>query len=399
MNKYFLLFTLLFASSGFAQIGWKAELPVVEKSDYYNIELNQELIGAGLKYLKITDENDTDVPYFIRSDNPIREIDNFESFDLKSNTTKDSLNSIIVDNRKLENLNRFCIIIQSAETKKQVYIRGSNDLKQWYVVKQRTGVPDFTQSSEENTEMLIIDFPQGNYRYYEITLGNDQKNPLEVLKVGKIKNSSLYGKFAAIDLGKPMIKNDNNTKNTTVSFPELKHTYCINKIEFHIKNKPDYYRQAALIDSSSYPGEYFYLSSRNDNTLLMNDFFFTPQTCIRIENQNNPPIVIDSIRLFGLSRYACLYLEAGRKYRLTLDNTAEISTAYDIEHFRNKIPVDLTVLKTENLRDYVVPKAPQRELTLIEKPLFLWSILILVGGFLVFICIRMIKEMKRNKPQ
>jgi len=259
-------------------------------------------------------------------------------------------------------------------------------------------VPDFSKQPEENTEMLIIDFPRGNYRYYEITLWNDQKNPLEVLKVGKIKNSNLYGNFTEIDPGKFVIKNNNNEKNTTISFPELKHTYCINKIAFVIKNKPDYYRRTIVIDSISYNQESFYLSSGNDNVILFNDFFFTPQTFIIIENLNNPPVVIDSIKVFGLCRYACLYLEAGKNYHLLLNPGDTVSSAYDIEYFRNEIPSELAVLQIKNLHDYVIPEkiVPQRELTLIEKPLFLWGVILIVGAFLVFICIRLIKEIKKK---
>jgi hypothetical protein len=393
MKRHILIFTLLCVQYAFAQTGWKAELPVVEKSDYYTVELNQELIGAGLKHLKITDENAREVPYFIRSDNPIREISSFERFDVKEIRTKDSLNSILVDNRTLENLNRFCIIIQRAETKKYISIRGSNDLNQWYAVKQQAGAPEFSKQPGENTEMLIVDFPQGNYRYYEITLWNDQQNPLEVLNVGKISNSSLYGNFTEIDPGKFVITTNDNDKTTLISFPDLKHTYCVNKITFSIKNKPDYYRQAVLIDSLSQGRERFHLSSGDDNTLLFNDFLFTPRTFIRIENQHNPPVAIDSIQIFGLCRYACLYLEAGRNYHISLDPDDKILAAYDIEHFRNQIPTDLTVLKIINLRDYPIV-ASQRELTLIEKPLFLWSVIILVGVFLVYICVRMMKELK-----
>ena len=397
MKQYLLLFLLLITHREFAQTVWKAELPVVEKSGYYNVELSQELIGAGPEYLKISDESGNETPYFIRSADPVRETGNFESFDLINNTTKDSLNTLIVNNKSVENLNRFCIIVQQAETRKYASVRGSNNLKQWYIVKQQTNVSGFAKQTKENTEMLIIDFPQGNYRYYEISLWNDQKSPLEVLKVGKIKNSNIYGNFVAIDPGKIQIENTGKDKSTCLSFPELKHTYCINKIEFYIKNKPDYYRQAILIDSISYKYNFF-LSSKNENTLLINDFFFTSQTLIIIENRNNPPIAVDSVKLYGLCHYACIYLEAGRKYHLSLNSNSKdpVSPEYDIEYFRNEIPADIPVLKIENQHDYPLPVVPGRALSLIERPLFLWSVIIAVGLFLVFICVRMIKEIKKK---
>ena len=397
MKPYLLIFLLLLTHYGFAQTVWKADLPAVEKSDYYNVELNQELIGAGLKYLKIVDESGNETPYFIRSTDPIKEISNFESFDLLQNTAKDSINKIIVNNKAAENLNRFCVVLQQAETRKYASLRGSNNLKQWYIVKQQTIVSAFPNRTGENTEMLIIDFPQGNYRYYELTLWNDQKSPLEILKVGKIKNSNIYGNFIPINAGKLVIKNNSDDKNTTLSFPELKHTYSINKIELNIKNKPDYYRQAIIMDSVSYDRNNFYLSSRDENTFLMNDFLFTPQTIVIIENQNNPSLTVDSVKLYGLCRYACLYLEAGKKYQLLLNPEEPVSKAYDIEHFRNEIPANIAVLQLKNLRDYPTPPVPQRELILLERPVFLWSVIIIVGLFLAFICLKMIGEMRKKQ--
>ena len=71
---------------------------------------------------------------------------------------------------------------------------------------------------------------------------------------------------------------------------------------------------------------------------------------------------------------------------------------YDIEHFRDKIPVDLPILQTTNQETHIIfdKPTPQRELTLIEHPAFMWSVIIVIGVLLLFVCIRMIKEMKKK---
>ena len=395
MKKYFVIFTLLFAQYGFAQAVWKADIPVVDKSDYYNIEINQELVGAGLAYLKIFDEQSSETPYFIRSTDPILEVNNFESYKLERNVIKDSINIIIVDNRSSENMNRFCLVLQEAETEKFAVIRGSNDMKQWYIVKQETKALQVGRQVVDNTELLIIDFPQGNYQYYEITLRSNHSSPLDVLKVGKIRNSNLYGNFVEIDPGKYIVESKDN--NTSIHFPDAKHTYCINKIEFGIKNKPDYLRQAILIDSTSYDMENIQLSSIKGNVFFINDFYFSSKTHVIIKNQNNPPLAVDSIKIYGLCRYACVYLEAGKKYSLVSDSRDFVSSKYDIEHFRDKISADLPLLQPKNLNYDIIPEevVPERELSLIEQPIFMWSIIIGVGAFLVFVCFRMIREMKK----
>lgn len=389
----------LFIHDGFSQTIWKADIPVVEKSGYYNIEITQELIGAGLQYLKILDEQDVETPYFIRSANPIQEINNFEDYVLKSNIAKDSLNILIVDNQNTENLSRFCLVMQQADAQIYASVRGGNDLKQWYIVKQQTAIVNPRHYSSANTEMLILDIPQGNYRYYEITLQNNQSSPLEIHKVGKIKNSNVYGNFVEIDFGVFTQENNPTDKETLLRFPQMQHPYCINKIEWDIKNKSDYYREAYLLDTVSYRNRVqFSLSSRKNNSLLLDDFLFDSHTLIRIQNQNNPPLLIDSIRVYGLCRYACVYLEAGKKYAVHSNNKDHTDTTYDIEHFRDKIPVDLPILQTTNQENHIIldKPAPQRELSLIEQPVFMWSVIIIIGILLLFICVRMIKEMKKK---
>ena len=240
MKKYFVIFILLLTRYGFAQTVWEANIPVVEKSDYYNIELNQELVGAGLKYIKIFDEQDGETPYFVRSANPIQEINSFENYEIKK-TIRDSLNIIIVDNSNSEDLNRFCVVLQKAETEKFVTVRGGNDQKQWYIVKQTSGIyKSGQQSADSNTDMLIIDFPQGNYRYYEVTLWGSHGSPLDIQKVGKIKNSSLYGNFVEIIPVSFVQVNNREDNFSYIHFLGFKHTYSIYKVDFFIKNKPDY---------------------------------------------------------------------------------------------------------------------------------------------------------------
>ena len=356
------------------------------------------LFRSGLKFIKIFDEQNSETPYFVRSANPIQEINSFENYEFKK-TIRDSLNIIIVDNRNSEDLSRFCVVLQKAETEKFVTVRGSNDMKQWYIVKQTSGVyKSGQQSPDSNTDMLIIDFPQGNYRYYEITLWSNNGSPLDIQKVGKIKNSSLYGNFIEIDHGAFIPENNSEDNYTYIRFPGLRNDYSINKIEFFIKNKPDYLRRAVIKDSAAYNGVTLSLSSRSDNTFFTNDLNFSSKTHIAIENKNNPPLSVDEIKIFGLRRYMCLYLEAGKKYKLKADSRNPVLSKYDIEHFRDKISADLPVLNLTNLHDYIIPEevTPTRELSLIEKPVFLWSIIIVIGAFLIFICVKMIREMKSS---
>lgn len=398
MKKYIILLFIAFLSlqNSVSQSIWYADIDNIQKSGYYNIELPQQLIGAsehGLKDMFILNADSVEVPYFLRSASPMQEISNFENYTLKENTTRDSLNIIIVDNEKREDINRFYITIANADVNISMSIRGSNNLKQWYIVKRQSSISNYA-NSKNNDAMLILDFPKGDYRYYEITLSTDQKSPLQVKSVAKTESSNIYGQFSEITIARN-IKVETKDQKSLISFPNLKSSYYINKAEFFISNKSDYLRRAQFIDSTVYSNSKFDLSSKGDNIIFIQDFHLTPNSFISIDNNNNPPLSIDSIKLYGLNRYACAYLEAGGHYFIKVDNEINQYPNYDIEHFRNDISINIPTLKTSNIS---VVKKPifKREQLFIEKPIFLWSIIIGVGILLVILCVQMLKSIKKR---
>lgn len=401
--KYSLSIVLLYLTSLYAtaQSWYVADIDTIKQSGYYNIELDKRIIAvsnnANFLDIRINDTIGNEVPYFVRAQSPVRAVNEFISYDLESNTTKDSINTIVVRNGNGENLNRFSIAIESAEVDKYITIRGSNDLKQWYIVKKRENIT-YSGFKEGNNEILIIDFPQGNYKYYELTLTNNQSSPLQILKVGRFKNSNIYAQQTEIDLG-TFIRKDSTDKKTYIRFPDLKYNYRLNKLTFYINSKAEYLRKAEL-NGKDYSIR-FNLSSKGENTVVLNSTAISPDGTIVIDNKGNPPLVIDSIKAYTLNRYLCAYLEEGQCYRLIIGNKdIAPSSDYDIRYFQDEIPEDLQIVKTSNFEKIeVAAHSNEREKMWIEKPVFLWSIIILVGLFLSAICYKMIREMKKKEEK
>ena len=398
MKKYILLLiTLIFLQNIGAQTVWYADVENVVKSGYYNIEIDQQLMGASKQHLKnllIMDADSTEVPYFLRSASPIQEISSFENYTLKENITRDSLNIIVVDNQRKEVLSRFYLTIANADVNITTSLRGSNDLKQWYIVKQQSAVSNYG-NRKGNDAVLILDFPKGDYTYYEIVLVNDQHSPLHVKGVGKIEGSNIYGQFSEIATARNIAVEEKD-KNTIVSFSHLSSSYYISKAEFFISHKSDYLRDVRFEDSTAYSSRKLTLSSKGDNVFFIDDFPLTPAGIVKIYNQNNPPLTVDSVRLYGLRRYACAYLEAGKKYFVKVDGAMRSFPDYDIEHFRNDIDANAPTIKTFNISSVTQPVF-EREKLFFEKPVFLWSVIIGIGLLLTFLCAGMLKSMKGRK--
>ncbi|NDV95725.1 hypothetical protein D0T84_12495 [Dysgonomonas sp. 521] len=381
---------------------WQASVRPVEAKGYYNIELDQPVIAKSAKKdlsdLKILDSKNNEIPYFLRSVSPVQEVSRFENYALKQNLVQDSLNVVVVDNAGQEDIDRFYIVIRSADVNKYASVRGSNDLSQWYIVKQKTAISGLGYKQANNEEVLLLDIPQGNYKYYEIEIENNQKSPLKILRVGKFENSSIYGQFTEIDPGK-FVKKDSTDKKTYIRFPDIQDTYKINRLEITVQNDAFYLRDAVMFDTIIRQSFNFRLSSKTDNSFFADNFPLGKHTVIVIENNNNLPLEIVSVKAYGLNRYLCAYLEKGQNYYLQVGITENGIPKYDIEHFKNEIPIDLPIVKTDNLHSvpYAVDTPQERELSLIEKPVFLWSVIILIGLFLTFVCFKTIKEMRKKK--
>lgn len=401
MKKIIFTYLLsLFVFQVYGQSLWRADVKPVEEKGYYNIELDQHIIAKSvashLSDLRIYNSKNKEISYFLRAVSPVQEVSRFESYSLKQNIEKDSLNIVIVDNTKLDDISRFYIFIRSADVNKYASVRGSNDLSQWYIVKQKTHIYNLEHKADNNEDALLLDIPQGNYKYYEITIENDQNSPLKILRIGNYASSNIYGQFSEINLGRFVAK-DSINKKTYISFPDLQDTYKINRLEISVQSDAHYLRHVLLSDTINKKSLKFDLSSKTDNSFIVDYFPLGKHTFIAIENNNNLPLDIVSIKVYGLNRYLCAYLEKGEKYYLEVGMRYKSSPDYDIGHFRNDIPVDLPIVKTENLSQINMPVAvPERQPSLIEKPLFLWAVIILIGLFLTFVCYKTIKEMKKK---
>lgn len=404
MKKYLLILSIFtFTIGAWAQKTWTADIEPVTLSGYYNIELDQHLVGgasSNFSDLRILTTKDggvaTEVPYFVRSVSPVEATNEFETYKLKENSVKDSLNVIVVDNSVKEMIDRFYVVYKNADVKIDMAIRGSDNLKQWYVVKKKGSASNFG-SSQGTDAVLILDLPKGDYKYYEIALSNDQQSPLDVRFVGKMNSSSIYGQFVELNVGQ-FVQKEDKENHTILSFPQLTDAYKISKLEIAVDDKVVYLRNAEIRDSLTYNRSSIRLSSKSDNTFFLDDFKMQNSTTINIDNRDNPPLKVTSVRVYGLKRFICAHLDSEKKYSIAIDAGKYTFPSYDIQQFKNDLAVDLMEVATNNVKSEKIEiEANVRERMFIEEPIVLWSVIIGLGLFLTFICVKMVKKMKEDE--
>ena len=386
----------------FAQFTGKSEIPTVEQDGYYHILISPDVLAMSAQNLsdvRVKDAAGVETPYLFRTDNTREVLASFEALQLTQNTfvRSDSATVVVVENSAKEELNQLCIIIQSADIRKYVSIRGSDDGTNWYIVKQRT--PLLVSISKDDTEeALVVDFPKGRYRYYEIRISNPENEPIRVLKAGRHRYSEIFGKYMEVELV-GFVQKDSSNKRTYLHFPALEKNYFVDKIGFDIRYQFDYYRSVRLLQTSEETSSQtwvinsFSLSSKSQNTAHV-DNRINKNTWIEIENNDNPPLAINRITIYQLHRYITVYLEKDKRYTLFFGNKKLSKPQYDIVHFEKDIPYNLPLLETETLQKIPVVEELEtsKKVSFFESTVFLWTVIIVVGLLLLLMCWQVIRK-------
>ncbi len=395
MRFFYFLLSLMGCSSLFAQNLYTESLAQVEKSGYYRIALSQEMIGLARDHafngIRIKDQQGRELAYFIEDQALLKNKVQYD--DLKIvNTATDSKNSfVIVEND--QQIQSMYVQIKSLDVLgKQAQIRGSHDRKQWYLVQAKLDISKLDQHFNENDEVFELSFPKGNYPYYEIMLFNSQEQPIEIWSVKtKKKLPMVEPEWQLLSLGR-LIQRDSSDKKSYISFPDLKNQYVVGKIKMEVISSKNYYRR------SNWNGFDFVMSSKNSSTVFTDLLKVKSGDVLVVGNQNNEPLRLGAIQIYGIPVYLCVYLEEKQDISIYLDVNMNEPPNYDIVHFKNDIPKELPVLYASNFKQAISANSepPAREEKWYESKLLMWSVIVIVGLFLVWMCYRIANDLQKK---
>jgi len=393
---------LLSTSSGYAQTKiYKASLPPVAERGYYSIELDNRLIGnaktdlSNLRILKQEQGKTIEVPYFIRAVQPTSKETKIVEHPLMDRVERDSINRFVIHNPEEKKIADFYVTINKADVAITASVRGSMNKKDWFIVKQKTPIYTYA-SSEREEETLFVSIPEGRYPYYEMELINNQSTPLKVNKVNTVVGTKTYGQFSPILLQYDKSTTHSKDKKTWVSFVPQELSYKLNKIVLEIASPRDYYRKAVLKDSITKVVVPLILSSKQQNEWMLDDVLVR-NPYIEIENGSNRPLTIQSVQLYALTRFATAYLEANERYDVEVNSSTQGVPEYDITYFKNDIPVNLPLVQTQDFNYQTVVKEDANEEQSNRDRLnkILWSVLIVVGLFIAYICYKTFQKLEK----
>lgn len=383
-----------------AQKSWVAEVEPVKESGYYNIQLDQRLIGAAryeMSNLKLYTKGEgeiKEVPYFVRAAEHSKQVTQITDYKLRDVLAKDSISSFIIDNNKQQRLSTLYAIIGNTDVLIDATVYGGNNLKDWFVVKREHQIKKIDRVFDSELS-LTITFPEGKYKYYKVVLNNHQSSPLDLKRVVDLKLDILSGSYDLIPVGE-VIRTESKLGNTVLSFPEIKEMFAINKLEITVNDPMVYRRNVLLRDTLRRDYFEFYIASDRENRAYLEDFKLTNHSQLEIINKNNLALNGVEVQFYGLKRYICAYLEKGQTYELKIDLKDSRINKYDIEYFKDKIGTDLPLVKCIMVKSVEESPIPDKTPSFLESRIFMWCVIVAISLLLLYICFSLIAKMNKK---
>lgn len=379
-----------------------ANLNPVSVSGYYKILLSPEILSYSngvYSDIRLFNSKGAEMPYIFNEETPAAAITGFKEYQLLENRhiPGKKLTRVVISNAPQKVISSLSLVVRNTEVEKEITLKGSDDQQNWYIIQKSTF--DKGEKFNETSSLFTIIFPPSDYGYFEISVNDKKKDPVQILKVGYYDSKTAQGLYSPVPI-RNIAKTDSSNKKSylTISLPG---EYEFSKIEFEISEPELFRRNCYLAKYKTYNNkkvleiiQNFELSSEKQN-ILETDKLRTRELIIVIENNDNVPLKINNIRLYQLSKFLIAKLDKGENYSLKTGNRELPYPEYDIKYFRENIPEELTVIKTRNLK--IANAEVLSESQTIFTKTILWIVILIVIAILGFFSVKTVKEMKNKE--
>lgn len=403
------LFFLLIAGNGLAQPIYKAQLLPVGSDGFYAVDLSAEILGGAspdLSDVRILDGNGKEVAWLLKED--IEQNSNNEFIPFQTEIVSEQRKTDLLIDTKGKPLSSFILQIKNADADKNAFLLGSNDRKNWFVVKEHLLLTN-TSSQNRTNAFLNLEFPLSDYQYYKLSVNDSLSAPLNVIGVGMVKNESYYKKqIVDIPVKKYTIGEDGKYTDLEIIFP---FKYQIEGIVFYI-SYPQYYnrdiklylpatkrsftKKRLLKDREhDYMPAYYEetLSADNGNPVTIGYSQYTDTLKMSIYNGDDQPLTIDSVKTYTSKLYLIAGLKKGNTYTLTYGDKKASFPNYDLS-FGKQLPDSIQHISVVNIEQLSVPQQPGSDKWLFFfKTYGVW----LVIAFVIVQILLMVRKIIRQK--
>ena len=257
LKKILFFVTIIWISSNISaqEFNWETELNDISDNGFYRINISPEIISASennTRDIRIYDASGNEIPFIFDKEKSVNFKEFFVEYKIITNETQRKwpfYSRIILHNPKKNDISNFQLIIRNADVSKTLKLSGSDDKRNWYVIKDKYRFRSI-YNDETTAVIKILNFPKSNYEYYEILIDDWRDNPLKIENAGYFDTSVEEGKYASIIEPTIEQKEQKEEKQSLVHvyFPTKQ---LINKIQLKMEGPEFYHREAEILVKDS----------------------------------------------------------------------------------------------------------------------------------------------------
>ncbi len=420
---------------------WEAPVDPVTKDGYYRILLQPDVtsqLRGDFSDVRIYDKDSLETAYVVYRDEKTV-VDRFVTYQMvEKHLVRGCCSHITVRNSLGNAIDHIMLEVNNADVSRKMTLSGSYDGHSWYALRDDFTVESFNtvnKGERKTTSLIRFDFPLTDYTYYRFEFDDwwwwwrhDDKHhyPVFVVRAGYTEPTVVPEECVRIP-APAIVKTDSaKTKYSYVriTFPD---SMYVDHLRFHLhaKKNSDYYRPASLFElaelktgsgtvTEEIPIASTILSSMNDNEISLSTRR-VKTLLLRIRNDDNQPLLIDSVEAVQVKNYLVAELEAKNSYVLRFGSAGISAPVYDLRYFKEKIPEKPPVIGTKARKNIaaqnLTPEAMQQvaaakkqeveatkvaEANLFEDRRVIWGSIGIVVVLLGFMTMKMLREMKEK---
>ncbi|GAA4312210.1 hypothetical protein GCM10023183_31170 [Nibribacter koreensis] len=389
--------------------GWKATLSPVATQGWHRVLLPASVTGrlqAGLEDLRLYGTDGKEVPYLLQTEEPVQYRTLFKPYQILRYTRQPGgLSELLIHNPEQRSINNISLLIGNAEVRKTVALSGSDNQQDWYVLKEQD-VLYAIKNEKQTAEVKLLDFPLSKYRYFRLQLNDSASAPLNILKAGYYDTYSEAGKYTRIPI-QHFSRKDSTDKTTYLSL-DFGQTVHPEQLVFYISAPQLYYREGKVILGERTDGSRRQRKRRrrNNTHLIFEPFTLhsnapaqvnlprqkVERLVIQLQNEDNPPLRIDSMQVLQLNRYAVAQLQPNKAYTLRFGDEDVEAPRYDLQFFQDSIPTNLPIVTVQQIT-LLKEQKPKSQ----GSKMLMWAVIGVVAIGLGYMTLRLLKDMDKKK--
>ena len=385
-----------------AKIG---EIKNVQKTGLQLVLLSPQVISEAennVDFIRINEaKSKKEVPYVVYS-KPETTKKSFLSFPIASKTKTDSLTSFVISNEKQIQLNELFVIISNSSVSKAVNFSGSNDGKEWFGLVQNHLLSNLEDNKLQQVEKSIV-LPLNNYKFLKLDFNDKISLPIECKDFGVYQSKINYVEQLELTdfVQKTIVDNSRKKSVILVSFekPQL-----ISRLDFDIRSDM-YFRTARILvnkerkvknKTEKYQDEIFtFVLNSKMNASFAFPEFFEKEFIIEIDNQDNPPLVIEKIQLFQSPKYVLANLKEGENYEIIVSKDFT-KPNYDIVNFIPNADEMLDVIAIDNFKPIETVSKQEKPKAFWQTQWFLWTAIVVAGIIIGYFALGLLKDVEKK---